>query len=412
MSDQYGCTMQMTGRLRTLRSTALVVVGGVVGVVSGVVVLLVGVVSVVLALTVVGLPAAIALLFGVGGGFTAVQRSRIAAYDVTLTVASGPTGGWLARARQPGPWRALGYHLLAAPVGLTGFALLTTLWSTALALVTLVSFGWLLPAGSAYGIADYEPVSVTAACVSSVVLAAGAVLTARGLAWLDVRLARSLLQSSRVEVLAKRVTALAESRADVVDAADAERRRIERDLHDGAQQRLVSLAMNLGMARANLADADPQARAAIEQAHDEAKQALVELRDLVRGLHPAVLDDRGLDAALSGIAARSPVPVRLRVSVPARPSRTIEAIAYFVVSEALANVAKHARADRAEVEVTRTGDVLRIVISDTGQGGADPRAGTGLRGLGQRIGSVDGALRIDSPAGGPTAIIVELPCES
>jgi signal transduction histidine kinase len=239
-----------------------------------------------------------------------------------------------------------------------------------------------------------------------------AVFTARGLARLDISLAGAMLQTSRVEVLAQRVTALAESRADVVDAADAERRRIERDLHDGTQQRLVSLAMNLGMARANLADTDPRARAAIEQAHDEAKQALAELRDLVRGLHPAVLDDRGLDAALSGIAARSPVPVRLRVSVPDRPSRTIEAVAYFVVSEALANVAKHAKADRADVDVSRKGDMLHLAIRDTGRGGADPNAGTGLRGLAQRIGSVDGSLRIDSPAGGPTQIIVELPCES
>ncbi|MEU5941848.1 histidine kinase [Micromonospora sp. NPDC047548] len=404
--------MQMTGPFRTARSTVLVVVGGVVGMLSGVVLLVAIALCLVLAVTVIGVPIAIALLFGTVGVLTAVQRSRLTGYGVQLTVQRRTAGRWWERARQPGPWRALCYHLLVVPLGFAGFLLVVGLWSAALGTVLLISFGWLLPPGSAYGIADYEPVGLTLACVGCVALIIVALVAARGLARLDIALAGSLLQTSRAEVLAQRVTALAESRADVVDAADAERRRIERDLHDGTQQRLVSLAMNLGMARASLTDTDPQARAAIEQAHDEAKQALAELRDLVRGLHPAVLDDRGLDAALSGIAARSPVPVRLRVSVPARPSRTIEAVAYFVVSEALANVAKHAQADWAEVQVARIGDVLHIAIIDTGRGGADPDAGTGLRGLARRTGSVDGTLRIESPVGGPTRIIVELPCES
>jgi signal transduction histidine kinase len=217
---------------------------------------------------------------------------------------------------------------------------------------------------------------------------------------------------SRAEELALRVRDLTESRADVVDAADAERRRIERDLHDGAQQRLVSLAMNLGMARATLTDVDPKAREAIEHAHDEAKQALAELRQLVRGLHPAVLEDRGLDAALSGIAARSPVQTRLSVDVPVRPSPTVEAVAYFVVSEALTNVAKHAQAQSVDIDVRRRGDLLLVEIRDDGQGGADPLDGTGLRGLAQRIRSVDGTWTIESPLGGPTVIRVELPCES
>jgi signal transduction histidine kinase len=196
----------------------------------------------------------------------------------------------------------------------------------------------------------------------------------------------------------------------VVDAADTERRRIERDLHDGAQQRLVSLAMHLGLARAELTELPEDARRVIAEAHDEAKEALAELRHLVRGLHPAILEDRGLDAALSGIAARSPVPVRLDVHVPDRVPPTVEAVAYFVVSEALANTAKHAGALRAGVTARREGDVLRVSVTDDGAGGADPAGGTGLPGLAQRVRSVDGTLSIDSPAGGPTVITAELPC--
>jgi signal transduction histidine kinase len=197
----------------------------------------------------------------------------------------------------------------------------------------------------------------------------------------------------------------------VVDSAQSERLRIERDLHDGAQQRLVSLAMELGRAKAKFAD-DPQgARAIVEDAHRQAKAALAELRNLVRGVHPPVLSDRGLDAALSGLAALSPVPVAVRVHLAARPDPQIEAIAYFVVAEALTNIAKHARATSAEVAVDQPGNMLRVIISDDGIGGADP-AGQGLSGLARRAAGVDGRLRVDSPVGGPTSIEVQLPCGS
>jgi signal transduction histidine kinase len=181
------------------------------------------------------------------------------------------------------------------------------------------------------------------------------------------------------------------------------------------------MAMHLGMARANLTDAPEPVRQVIEQAHDEATEAMAELRHLVRGLHPAVLDDRGLDAALSGIAATAPLPVRLCVDMATRCAPGVEAIAYFVVSEALTNVAKHANASQAEVTVEHVGDRLRIVVADDGRGGAtlDPDAaasadggGTGLRGLAQRAAAVDGTLTVESPPGGPTAITVELPCGS
>jgi signal transduction histidine kinase len=202
---------------------------------------------------------------------------------------------------------------------------------------------------------------------------------------------------------------LTQTRTGAVDAADAERRRLERDLHDGTQQRLVALAMRLGMARAEPADA-AEAHQVIAEAHEDAKAALAELRNLIRGLHPAVLEDRGLDAALSGVTARMAIPVRLTVDLPRRPSPVIEAVAYFVVSESLTNITKHAQASQAEVVVHRAGDRLHIIVSDDGAGGADPARGTGLAGLAKRAASVDGTFEIASPPGGPTLITVDLPC--
>jgi signal transduction histidine kinase len=245
-------------------------------------------------------------------------------------------------------------------------------------------------------------------CVPAVVLI---VLppAARNFTWSDASFARSLLGPTPFERLTRRVESLARSRADVILATDAERRRIERDLHDGAQQRLMSLAMNLGMAREAITEPSP-ARDAIVAAHDEALVALTELRHFVRGLHPAVLEDRGLDAALSGIAARALIPVRVSVSVEPRCPAAIEAIAYFIVSEALTNVAKHASATMASVEVTRMGNRLRVEVTDDGRGGATLKAGGGLAGLAQRATAVDGRMALRSPTGGPTTIKVDLPC--
>jgi signal transduction histidine kinase len=291
-------------------------------------------------------------------------------------------------------------------------------------LYTLVySYAWALPhqtllwRGQSPGPASHHqellgiPADAYLTAAGIILLAAAPRLTT-AVAALDARTARALLGPSRTEELEHQLQRLAQTRAGVVDAADAERRRLERDLHDGAQQRLVSLAMNLGMARAQATTAE-QARHAIADAHDEAKAALTELRNLIRGLHPAVLEDRGLDAALSGVAARMPVPVRLTVEgvdLPARLQPVIEAVAYFVVSEALANVAKHAQASQAEVVVQRAGDRLHVIISDDGVGGADPARGTGLAGLAKRVSSVDGTFEIASPPGGPTLITVDLPC--
>ena len=319
---------------------------------------------------------------------TALQRRRFRAL-LGVEIPSPPRHDL----RSAATWRQIAYHVLALFTGGGGAALTASCWLA-------------LPLGLA-GIWELAPAPGLLALAA--LLAAPRV--ARGVVRVDTLAARALLGPSRRQELSARVESLSRSRADIVAATDAERRRIERDLHDGAQQRLVSLAMNLGMARANLTGTPGPARQVIEAAHDEATQALAELREFVRGLHPAVLDDRGLDAALSGIAARAPLPVRLRVTGTPRCSPVIEAIAYFVVSEALTNIAKHARARHAEVTVERVPDRLRVGVTDDGRGGAalDTHGGTGLRGLAQRAASVDGTFALHSPAGGPTTITVELP---
>jgi signal transduction histidine kinase len=321
-------------------------------------------------------------------------------------------------ARTRATWRQLAYHLLVGPA-LAGAAILAfAMWLTGVLFTLSLLYASQLMTGSALQNGSLQggglrqgglPLDVYLTIAGVVLLFAAPWVTA-GVRVLDVSAARALLGASRAEELEHRVEHLTQTRAGVVDAADAERRRLERDLHDGTQQRLVSLAMNLGMARAQ-ATSTQEARRAIADAHEEAKAALTELRDLIRGLHPAVLEDRGLDAALSGVTARMPIPVKLTVDgLDRRVPPVIEAVAYFVVSEGLANVAKHAQASQAEVFVQRAGDRLHVIISDDGVGGADPTRGTGLAGLARRASSVDGTFEIDSPPGGPTLVTVDLPC--
>jgi len=331
--------------------------------------------------------------------------------------------GLISYARSAATWRQLGYHALAAPLLAAGALAAFGAWLAGLLGTLLYVYAWTMPPHSLLGHgqtwppAGYLPhrlnipadVYLTAA---GIVLLAGAPWLTAAVGALDARAARALLGPSRAEELQHRVEHLTQTRTGALDAADAERRRLERDLHDGTQQRLVALAMRLGMARAEPADA-AQAHQVIAEAHEDAKAALAELRNLVRGLHPVVLEDRGLDAALSGVAARMAIPVRLTVDLPRpqdRPSPVIEAVAYFVVSESLTNITKHAQASQAEVVVQRAGDRLHIIVSDDGAGGADPARGTGLAGLAKRAASVDGTFEIASPPGGPTLITVDLPC--
>ena len=313
-----------------------------------------------------------------------------------------------ARLRHPRTWRQACYHLIAGPAANLVGMVAGSMWVGG-----LICFGWLgtaIAAGPNWRwLSMPTSLALGWALVCLAVVHLTPWLVTASVRW-DLTFATELLGPSRAERLARRVTDLTESRAAVVGAADAERRRIERDLHDGAQQRLVSLAMNLGLARATLKDLPEDARTALAEAHEEAKEALGELRNLVRGLHPVVLEDRGLDAALSGIAARSPVPVRLAVDVPRRVSPTVEAVAYFMVSEALANVAKHAQASVARVDVWLDGARLRLSVVDDGVGGADAAGGSGLTGLAQRAASVDGRFEMVSPVGGPTTMRVDLPC--
>jgi signal transduction histidine kinase len=234
----------------------------------------------------------------------------------------------------------------------------------------------------------------------------------RGFASADAAVARWGLSPSRTEALEERIDTLRETQARSVDIAMADRRQIERDLHDGAQQRLLSLGMDLGMALEKF-DSDPNAaRSLVGDAHHELQRAIAELRNLARGIHPAVLTDRGLDAALSSLAARCPIPVRLDVRLRERPPASVEATAYFIVAEALTNAAKHANATAIDVRVHLVGDKLRIEVADDGDGGAEERPGGWLAGLADRATSVEGSLRISSPAGGPTIVAAELPCAS
>jgi signal transduction histidine kinase len=226
---------------------------------------------------------------------------------------------------------------------------------------------------------------------------------------LDRRLLRGLLGRDR---LAARVRDLEQTRALAVDDSAALLRRVERDLHDGAQIRLATLAMHLGMAKEKLGDdGDPldvtQARELVDAAHRNAKDALADLRDLARGIHPPALDN-GLADALATLAAGSAIPVELAADIPVRPTPAIETIAYFCAAELLANAAKHSHASRIDLRAAGRDGKLLLSVADDGAGGADP-GGSGLSGLAQRVSTVDGRLEIASPPGGPTRVTVELP---
>ncbi|MDJ0464350.1 sensor histidine kinase [Streptomyces sp. H27-C3] len=314
-------------------------------------------------------------------------------------------------------WRHLLYAVLHMPWALFAFTLAVTVWSWGWAMLTYPLWQWVFPMyGGVGGIQLYGDgahnvyldspfeLAVTSAFGLIVTLAAPWVI--RALTSVDRLLVTGLLGPSR---LASRVSELESDRGVVVDTAAADLRRIERDLHDGAQARLVALAMDLGLAKEKLTE-DPEAAARmVDEAHGEVKVALQELRDLARGIHPAVLTDRGLDAALSAIASRCTVPVQVEVDLPTRPAQAIEGIAYFTVSELLQNVSKHARASRARIDVWQSTDRVLLQVSDDGQGGADTESGSGLAGLTERLDAVDGILVIDSPVGGPTTVTAELP---
>ena len=317
---------------------------------------------------------------------------------------------WVARVRDRWTWRALAYMLLLGPLGIAGGMIVCTLWSAAVAALLAPVFAAGAPDGSFLG--DLSFIDALAVAASSVLIAGLALAVTRGLALGGAALASGLLADDAREQMTERIATLETSRSGAVESADARLRRIERDLHDGAQHRLAYIAMELGRARAKLPEDPAAVDTLLAGAHDESKRAMRELRDLVRGIHPSVLSDRGLDAALSGLAERASVPVEIHSSLAERLPPAVETAAYYVVAETLTNVSRHSGATRAEIDVR----------TDHGRGRADggrrrPRRrraapGSGLEGLAQRVEALDGTLAVTSPAGGPTTITAWLPCAS
>ncbi|MFF3912382.1 sensor histidine kinase [Streptomyces sp. NPDC001852] len=249
--------------------------------------------------------------------------------------------------------------------------------------------------------------ALLAAALGAVILAVAWRLVPRLLP-AHFRLARAVLGGDAE--LAERVRVLTETRRDAVDTSAAELRRIERDLHDGAQARLVAMGMDLGTIEM-LVERDPaQAKRLLAQARRNSAEALEELRDLVRGIHPPVLAERGLGDAVRALALRLPLPAEVSVELPGRAEAPVESAAYFAVSEVLTNAVKHSGADRIRVDVLHTDGLLRITVTDNGRGGAALGAGSGLAGVERRLGTFDGVLAVSSPAGGPTLVTMEIPC--
>ncbi|MEV6104644.1 sensor domain-containing protein [Streptomyces sp. NPDC051940] len=388
-----------------------------------------------LLITFLGVPVLAAALAGCRA-LGALERTRARALldlDVAdpepLRSREGRTGllAWVgALFRSGSSWRHLLYGFLHFPWAVFSFAVSVTVMFNAWALFTYPLWQWIFPAhfgqdglqvyGDEHGNGWYldTPLEQLLAVALGAVLVMASPWIIRGLACVDRVMVSGLLGPSK---LASRVWELESDRGVVVDTAAADLRRIERDLHDGAQARLVSLAMDLGLAKEKLRE-DPEAAARmVGEAHGEVKLALQELRDLARGIHPAILTDRGLGPALSSVASRCTVPVAVTVDLPVRPAPAIEGIAYFTVSELLQNISKHAGARTANVDVWRADDRLLIQVRDDGHGGATLTAsdsafgagGSGLAGLAERLGSVDGLFVLDSPEGGPTTITAELP---
>ncbi|GKQ35685.1 sensor histidine kinase [Streptomyces sp. A012304] len=377
-----------------------------------------------LIVTFVGIPVLAAGL-AVCRGFAALERVRargLLGLDVAAPEPLRPRGrGALARMnavlKSGASWRHVLYALVILPWATFSFCVTVILCTFGWSMLTYPLWFWFFPMyGGQDGLQLYgdeqhqiylnNPFEITVTALVGLLVTLAVPWIVRALTTVDRLLVHGLLGPSR---LASRVVELEVDRGVVVDTAAADLRRIERDLHDGAQARLVALAMDLGLAKEKLRE-DPRAAARmVDEAHGEVKTALQELRDLARGIHPAVLTDRGLDAALSSVASRCAVPVRVEVDLAERPAPAIEGIAYFTVSELLQNVSKHSRARAATVDVWRVDNRLLVQVVDDGVGGADASAGSGLAGLAGRLDAVDGILVVDSPAGGPTRVTAELP---
>ncbi len=311
-------------------------------------------------------------------------------------------------------WRDVGYHVLQFPVAVAGFSVAVSAWAVTLSLVFYPVYAWTLEDDVVWRWLSFDLSTFPKSLIATVIgllLVPVAYGLCRGMTRIAVELTRLLLGDDRSRLEA-RVSHLERTRSGAVDASAAELRRIERDLHDGAQARIVAVAMDLGLAEERIADDPEGARELLQGARDEARRALAEMRDLVRGIAPSVLADRGLEAALASLVARAPVDVALDVDLPQRPPVAAETAAYFVVAEALANLGKHADATRCAIRVVRDGDALEVRVEDDGDGGAVVGASGGLRGLRDRVAALDGELRVTSPTGGPTVLEARIPCGS
>jgi signal transduction histidine kinase len=367
---------------------------------------------------IVGLPLLL-LIFGLLRWNARLERRRTswALGEPVAEAYRRRTGNWLRRLRvvsgDPQSWKDLAWLTVLGTLGFVSAVVALTLWATIAGLLVLPAWNWSLPNdGVDFGLfrADSLGEAFIGVDIGLVLIPIGYVLQR----WMTEglqRLSKALLSPSREAALEARVGELAATRAGAVDAAAAELQRIERDLHDGAQARLVALAMDLGMAEERFARDPEGARELVVEAREEAKRALAELRDLARGIRPSLLAERGLGPALTALAARSPIPASVDFDIPADLTHAVENATWFVVSEALANTAKHSGATRVLVSVTRVEDRLIVEIVDDGAGGASAE-GSGLRGLRQRVEALDGILTVTSPAGGPTSIRAELPCAS
>ena len=408
--------------LRTARETVYALASLPLGVLWFSVVVTMLALSAGFAITIVGLPLLL-LTLGVVRLAGALERRWVElALGESLPAAAarpglrGPEPWWRrfwALVSEVAVWREVLYLLLRLPAGIVLFVAAVTFWSVALTGVTAPLWYWAVPDEDFLwnGNSFDHPVEFAGTFAVGVAALLAAPWVVHGLVRLQVMLLRALLGPTRGEL--ERSAARSEAGRTSAVAADAtHRRRIERDLHDGAQARLVGLAVDLGRARERLEGGADTAEATelVRAAHEEAKIALSEVRDLARGIHPAILADRGLDPALSSLAARVPVPVDLSVRLQEPVPVEVEAAAYFVVSEALANAARHSGATRIAVDVGRQGDSVVIEVRDDGSGGAKATAGSGLAGLRERVAALGGVLVVDSPAGGPTIVKAVIPC--
>ena len=373
-----------------------------------------------LLVTLIGLPILTATFY-LARGAAAVERARartLLGVHLDAPTRRPPKGAglWqklLTPFRDRTTWKELFYVWLVQPVqGVVNFTVTVVAWASPLWGITLPFYASHAKPEMWHGHRIDSWHHAIGPAIAGLIVLPLVPWIVRGLARADAATARWGLGPSKTEALEERIGTLRETQARSVDIAIADRRQIERDLHDGAQQRLLALGMDLGMALEKFETDPAAARALVGDAHQELQKAVGELRNLARGVHPAVLTDRGLDAALSSLAARSNIPVHLDVRLSQRPPASVEATAYFIVAEALTNAAKHANATAIDVRVRQIGDHVHVEVADNGVGGAAERPGGGLAGLADRASSVEGSLRITSPQGGPTVVAAELPCAS